>query len=139
VNARDALIRRIKALALSPDQPPLVTLEEFFDGNEDYGSIGCNLSAHPGPQFIYRTLRDIRSRPNVQDVLVEIAEVEEQDSTMWPFSERVYILTTAIREQVAEWAVGLQPDEIEDGFAFGRTPSAPTLEAGMNVYGLWWD
>jgi hypothetical protein len=139
MNARDGLIRQIKALGLSPDQPPLVTLEQLFGENEDDASIGCNLRAHPGLQRFYRILMDIRSRPKVQDVFVEINEVEEQIPEMWPFSEWVYVLTSASREQVAEWAAELQPDEIEDGFAFGKPPSAPTLEAGMNVYGLWWD
>src|SRR5882724_6501021 len=117
MNARDALIRHIKAIGLSPDQPPLVSLEEFFDGNEDDASIGCNLVAHPGLQRFYRMLKDIRSRPNVQDVLVEINEVEEQIPEMWPFSERVYVLTSDRREDVADWAVELQPDEIEERFA----------------------
>ena len=50
MTARERLILRIKALGLpSYEGPrPLVSLEEYFDGNDDLGSIGCNLSDHPG-------------------------------------------------------------------------------------------
>jgi hypothetical protein len=53
---RQILVNRIKAQGLpSPHRPlPLVTLEEFFTGNDDYGSIGCNLSPPLGPQYFYK-------------------------------------------------------------------------------------
>jgi hypothetical protein len=136
------LIEQIKSLGLpSPDTPlPVVSLEDFFIGNEDYGSIGCNLSEHPGPQGFFETLKEIRLRDDVQDVLVEINEVEEADETMWPFSDRIYILTSAAKEEVADWVSPLMPDEIEEGYAYSETPhSAPTLREGMKIYGVWWD
>jgi hypothetical protein len=108
-------------------------------GNEDLGSIGCNLSDHPGLEVFYRVLRDIRSRPNVQDVLVEIAEVEEQDGSMWPFSDRVYILASTTADQIATWSRRLQPDEVAVGYSQGQPSFAPVLHSGMKVYSLWWD
>ncbi len=43
---RDQLIARIQAQkeATRDLTKPVVGLEEFFEGNEDYGSIGCNLA-----------------------------------------------------------------------------------------------
>ena len=49
---------------------PVVTLEDFFEGNQDEASIGCNLVDHPGVDRFYETLRGIRDRADVQDVLV---------------------------------------------------------------------
>lgn len=119
---------------------PVVSLEDFFLGNEDYGSIGCNLPEHPGPQFFFEKLKGVRARGNVQDVLVEINEVEESDDSMWPFSDRVYVLTSAAKEEVADSVAALMPDEVEEGFAYGEPPaSAPELRTGMKVYGVWWD
>ena len=68
------LIEAIRRQGLpSPDAPlPVVTLEQFFDGNDDLGSIGCNLIDHPGTASFFATLRAIRDRPNVHNVLVEI-------------------------------------------------------------------
>jgi hypothetical protein len=47
---RRALVDRIKRQGLlSSDQSlPIVSLEDFFVGNDDPGSIGCNLLEHPG-------------------------------------------------------------------------------------------
>lgn len=138
---RQKLIEKIKTIGLpAPGRPlPLVSLEDFFTGNEDYGSIGCNLGEHPGPQLFFEHLKGIRARHDVQDVLVEINEVEEADEEMWPFSDRVYILTNAPEEEVVSWTAPLMADEVEAGYAYGQPSSAPELQAGMKVYGVWWD
>jgi len=138
---RAELIERLKILGLpsSDGRLALVTLEEFFLGNDDYGSIGCNLSPMLGPQFFYEKLASIRSQPNVQDVLVEVTEIEEEDLAMWPFSDRVYVFTNANLEDVAHWAAALQPDTVQQGLPQGRPESAPELKAGYQCYGLWWD
>lgn len=139
---RRGLIEKLKRIGPhAPGGPhPLVSLEDFFVGNEDYGSIGCNLSEHPGPQFFFETLKEVRARGDVQDVLVEVSEVEESDESMWPFSDRVYILSGAARGEVADMVAALMPDEVEEGFAYGAPPSsAPGLRAGVKVYGVWWD
>jgi hypothetical protein len=118
---------------------PVVSLERFFEGNTDYGSIGCNLSDHPGPEGFYRLLKAVRDRDDVQDVLIEVYEIEEDDDTMWPFSERLYVLTRAAPEQIAGWLSPLQPDEIGEGYAQGKPAAAPQLEPGLRVLSAWWD
>ena len=72
---------------------PVVSLELFFDGNEDPASIGCNLSDHPGPARFYEVLSTIRDRPEVHSVWVGVSDVIEPDD--WPFSDHVYVVTTA--------------------------------------------
>ena len=56
---RRELIEKLKRIGLPSHgtPPPVVSLEDFFVGNEDYGSIGCNLTEHPGPQFFFERLR----------------------------------------------------------------------------------
>ncbi|MGR9545487.1 hypothetical protein [Priestia megaterium] len=73
---------------------------------------------HPGVDTFYSVLLEIKSKPSVQDVLVEIMEVE--DGEYWPFSERVYILSSANPEEIEEWVKILEPDEIEEGYMFGN-------------------
>jgi hypothetical protein len=131
---RKLLLERIHPLGPNP----LVSLEEFFDGNTDYGSIGCNLSAHPGPQFFYSILRDIRSKPKVQNVFVQLTDLDVDDQT-WPFSDRVYVIADATVEEIAQWSSTLQPEPIEEGFAFGTPQDAPQLKSGMCVFTMWWD
>ncbi|SFB31120.1 hypothetical protein [Clostridium frigidicarnis] len=62
------------------DSLPVVTLELFFEENNDIGSIVCNLLNHPGIEEFYSILKQIRNKPNVQDVLVEIMEYDEGDN-----------------------------------------------------------
>jgi hypothetical protein len=114
-------------------------LRNSFSGNDDEGSIGCNLTPMLGPQVFYAKLRAIRSLPNVQDVLVEIIEVEEADPSMWPFSDRVYLFTDAEPGDVEHWAVDLQPDAVEEGFTNGEPTSAPKLQSGYRCLSIWWD
>jgi hypothetical protein len=116
----------------------VVSIEDFFYGNSDYGSIGCNLSNHRGPQFFFEILLGIRDRAEVQDVLVEINEVTADPQT-WPFSDRVYVLSSATVDDVRSWIEPLQPDDVTMGWAHGTPPSAPELTPGFQVYSAWWD
>lgn len=114
-----------------------MTLEQFFDGNDDLGSIGCNLTKHPGIQFFFNTLRSIRDRQDVHDVVIEIYEVEEEDDSMWPFSERVFVITSAAQHDIDSWFVDLQPSEIETGLSL--PPDGPSAPHGCDVFAAWWD
>src|SRR6478609_5932641 len=99
---KDNLIKKIYEQGYPNAQTaPLVSLEEFFKGNEDEGSIGCNLMDHPGIDTFYSVLLEIKNKPSVQDVFVEVMEVEDEE--YWPFSERVYILSQARSQEIKEW------------------------------------
>src|ERR1041384_6377551 len=100
MSQREILISKAKAQGWkAPDwrhrEPlPIVSLEDFFTDNPDPYSIAANLEPHPSLESISSALRGIRARPDVQDVLVEITDLEEAESTPagWPYSERVYVL-----------------------------------------------
>lgn len=123
--------------AVAGQPAPVVPLELFFEENSDAGSIACNLPDHPGIPFFYETLKKIRTRPDVQDVLVEVYDVNGDGE--WPFAERVYILTRGSRSDVFEWVRELQPDEVDDGWFFAKPEAAPTVKSGYNVVSIWWD
>lgn len=117
---------------------PIVSLEDFFEENDDIGSIGCNILEHPGVEKFYSILKEIRNKINVQDVLVEIMEYDGVDNT-WPFSERIYILTKEEKSEISIWTKELQVDGIGEGYMYGEPKAAPKLEEGYLVYSLWWD
>ncbi|MGD1097771.1 MAG: hypothetical protein ABSB35_38005 [Bryobacteraceae bacterium] len=87
MDLRSTLIRKIQAQGspASGARPPVVSLEDFFVGNLDHGSIGCNLRNSPGPEAFFGALRSIRGNESVQDVLVEVNEVIEGDTENGPF------------------------------------------------------
>jgi hypothetical protein len=117
---------------------PVVDLELFFDGNDDPASIGCNLTDHPGTARFSAVLRAIRDRPDVHGVWVGICDLPAPDE--WPFSDHVYVVTTAPAADVAAWAGELQPDEPMDTW-WNDVPPLRHIEIppGAHLVTLWWD
>ena len=116
----------------------IIGIEDFFEGNNDIGSIGCNLYNHPGINYFYSVLKNIKKDESVQDIFVEIHEVPEAKED-WPFSERIYILSRIPKEIIENWVSPLKPDDISEGW-FSTTPKeAPVLSPGYKVYNIWWD
>ena len=64
-----------KQLAAQP-QPWLVPIAQFFDGNDDLASIGCNLDDHPGVEAFRAVLTGLLGRPDVEAVYAQIAELD---------------------------------------------------------------
>lgn len=119
-------------------QRPLLTLGEFFDGNEDVGSIGCNLSPPPGPGKFHEVLKRIAARPDVADVRVQVTMFD--DPEMWPFSDTVWIITSATPDKVAEWFdASIRPDRCVAGWTEGVSFEPVKVPEGMRPVGCWWD
>ena len=76
-------------------------------------------------------------------VVVQIVDGMGPDA--WPFSDRIYVVTTGTYEQVHAWAVALQPDvpspERHKGWFGSSTPppGAPIVLPGYRVTYLFWD
>jgi hypothetical protein len=120
-----------------PDTPrPLVTVDEFFVGNNEIGSIGCNLVPTPTPEQFHALLEVIAKRPDVQDIRVQITAFDVEE---WPFSDTIYIMTSAAPEEVATWfPEELAPDETWSGFA-EQSYEPYSVPAGSEPVACWWD
>jgi hypothetical protein len=117
----------------APDEP-LVTIEQFFDGNDDLGSIGCNLHPHPGLEVFRRTLKTIEACRDVSAVWVQIYDTDEGD---WPFSENVLVCGEIPLDALSEVALAIAPSEVRM-LEPGRPPDARgRLTEEVKV--LWWD
>jgi hypothetical protein len=132
---RDALIRLIRSQPEHEEGRALVTVSEFFDGDDDLGSIGCNLSNHPGLEHFQRVLSDIANRPDVEQVWMQIYDWEEGD---WPFSENVLIVGKATISEVSELSASLQPSEVS-ALQIDWIPSRAKSLSGRSYINLWWD
>jgi len=120
-----------------PDTPvPLLTIDEFFEGNSVIGSIGCNLEVIPSPDTFYSLFRTIAQRPEVKDIRVQITAFDVPE---WPFSDTVYIMTTASPEEVASWfPENLRPDDTWAGFV-DQEYEPYTVPDGVQPVACWWD
>jgi hypothetical protein len=97
-------IKRQRETNTSKSFKPAVSLELFFNGNNDPGCIGANLpdDERPGLYGFYSVLKSIRERPDVIDVLILIHDTEGVGDGSWPFSEDVVILTSANKDELQE-------------------------------------
>jgi hypothetical protein len=135
----DRITERVNRLG-HPDEPdtprPLLTIDEFFDGNTEVGSIGCNLDSAPEPGAFYSLFRTIAQRPDVKDIRVQVTAFDVPE---WPFSDTVYIMTSVTPEEVATWfPEHLKPDETWAGFV--DQPYEPyTVPNGTQPIACWWD
>lgn len=121
----------------APSRPrPLGTLEEFFEGNNDPGSIGYNL---PDPREFYELLLQIRERQGVADVRVAVMDLE--DSGGWPSSDTIWIITSAAPAEVRSWfPERLTPNDVIDGFqSDARSLETYSIPPGMRAVGIWYD
>jgi hypothetical protein len=116
---------------------PLLTLEEFFEGNAADGSIGCNLNPPPIPAEFYKLLKAIAARPDVADIRVQITMLEIPE---WPFSDTVWVITSASPGKVAEWFdESVRPDECYLGWHENVATEPYAVPAGMEPVTCWWD
>jgi hypothetical protein len=124
-----------------PDDPntprPLLSVAEFFEGNDAVGSIGCNLPASPTPSQFHELFEQFARRPEVKDVRVRITSF---DDPRWPFADTVLVMTTAEAEQVASWfPEELAPDETWEGFHQEEAYEQYAPPQGCKVVACWWD
>ncbi len=81
---------------------PLLTLEEFFEGNTDYASIGYNFySDQPAPSEFYALFKTIRDMREVADIRVEVKDHEDAEG--WPATDTVWVITSASVEDLKSW------------------------------------
>lgn len=93
---------------------PLLTVFEFFEGNNVEGSIGCNLDEIPRPSEFYDLLRNLSNRSDVIDIRIQITAFDDPD---WPFTDTIYFITSASESEVESWfPTKLAPDGVWIGF-----------------------
>ena len=125
----------------NPDDPstprPLLTLDEFFEGNDVVGSICCNLYPCPEPPEVHRVLQEIERREDVSAVYVQITAF---DDPSWPFSDTVWVFTSADSDTVASWLPEhVAPNDVWDGWIDSQPYEAVPLPDGMKPVAIWWD
>lgn len=135
--ARKAILERIGDIN-DPNRPrPLVSIELFFEGNNDPASIGYNLPSPPEPRDFYELLKQFRAREDVHDVLIEVKDLQDPDG--WPASDSIWFITTAKPEQVRSWfPANFAPDEVSEGF--GQSDTEPCeIPKGNRAVRAWYD
>jgi hypothetical protein len=115
-----------------------VPLKLFFEGNDDRGSIGCNLGENqPEIEDFYQTLARLTERPEVQDVWVRITDSSDDES--WPYSDTIYVISSLPQSEIESALHNLMFDEVFAGWMCGKPVSIPEPRSGFAAYSIWWD
>lgn len=133
----DAKCEALKVQLAGLPEPQIVAIAQFFDGNDDLGSIGCNLYPHPGIDAFRNTLSGLLGRPDVQAVYAQISELDPGDGC-WPFSDVVLVVGEIPAHELRRIVSTLLPDEVGDAAACRVSPSIDVRHS-LPVQAVWWD
>lgn len=137
MDPRTRLLERIGDINNFDLPRPVVTLEEFFEGNNDPASIGYNLPEPCSPQEFYAFFRKLRAHLNISDVLVEVKDLEESDG--WPSTDTIWFVTSLSQSALAKlFEERVRPDEWRN-----YPPDYPIevirSPAGTHAIAAWYD
>ena len=118
-------------------EPQMVRAERFFDGNDDTGSIGCNLSEHSGTAAFQEILTGLEIRSDVRAVYIQITELDPGEDS-WPFTDTVLVAGTISTGHLTAAVSSLEPDEVPPVEDFGASAGI-AAKYGTPVHVIWWD
>ena len=122
-----AKCKALKAELASHPEPQIVLLERFFDGNDDEGSIGCNLMEHPGIDAFRSVFSALSARGDVKAIYAQITELDPGDDS-WPFTDSVLVVGSISVEDLKLALGDLEPDEVGPADSTFPTPGLSEAE-----------
>ena len=141
---RDIVVKKYNLLNFpNLKEPTLISIDEFFDGNNDEASIAPNLIEKPKVSEYYKVLKKISENPKVTASFVKLNEVMIYDDgklndNEWFFSDMIYIIGDLTKEEIKEATKSLKPDEVEYDEEMLMQEIDPKYKDKKVVY-IWWD
>ncbi|MEM1276970.1 MAG: hypothetical protein AAGH74_10630 [Pseudomonadota bacterium] len=116
---------------------PLIRIEEFFDGNDEERSL-IRGAHHTGLSKMRLILSEVERCPKVLSVRIAVSEyAEPKETRKWPYANRVLIVASLRREELAQLFRPLRPTEI----IVGREESyfgVPEIPGGATLFDIGW-
>ena len=138
---QQAFVEHVRARG-GATQQVAVTLEQFFDGNDCEWCIAPNRDEAMPLETVRRVLFDLRGRPEVHDVRVELDVLEFQSypDDEWPYASGVAVITTLMPEEVDAMTVDSETEPSGGPAAsVDWLVDAPSMPDGHHYVGVWWD
>jgi hypothetical protein len=127
----------LKTEVADEPEPQVVSIDRFFDGNDDLGSIGCNLVDHPGVDRFRQVLAGLLDRQDVEAVYALISELDPGEDS-WPFTDTVAVVGSIPADKLRQIVAPLEPDEVGAVDDFG-VPASLKQKHDAPVLVAWWD
>lgn len=136
MNKRALLLEKIKKEGF-PEKEVFVSIEDFFEGNDDDRSIGVNIYPEPPSlQDFLDKLTEIKKSNKTESLLIRIADI---DDTEWFYSDTIYISGNYSLSEIKKMFEQLKPDEIYEGIMYSKRSNIPQLNPDSKDYSVWWD
>lgn len=144
MDLRKALLEKIAKLdEIDSEHFPIVTIDDYFLGNDQEDSIAPNQwgDGRPSVRELYARLKEIEASPDVQGVFVGIHQDWPDADRFgdWAPAENIHIYSSAPQEIADQWIEGFLSDGISPGWPYGKHAAAPEPPAGYHVYTIFWD
>lgn len=137
---KEKLLEKIEQLGgMKSNIDILVSIEDFFEGNNLDGSFAANAcDIDFDINEFYSAFKKIKSMYNVQDVWIMITDIDEE----WPYSDTALIaISTDINiEDISNLFGKGFPSEIREvDLENEKSIRVPNLKADYKLLCLWWD
>lgn len=139
---KDVLMKRIAEqvdLGSRWERPVLVSVDEFFNGNDVLGSFAANACTEEIDVCQFHDIfKEIENRDDVRGVWIEIVDIDDNDE--WPYSDTGYLITSASESEINTWFGEGFPSDIRLVSDDEEVRNYIVInESGFNLYSLWWD
>lgn len=141
---RDQLVKKYNLLKFpNIKQPVLLTVDEFFDGNNDEASIAPNLNNKPPMSEYYKLIKGLADNSKTINAFAELKDVMIYDNgqlndSEWFYTDIIYFVGDLTKEEIKEATKILQPDEVEYDTE-NRIKGLSEKYKDKNVVYVWWD
>ncbi|MFN8153822.1 MAG: hypothetical protein U0Y08_05985 [Bacteroidia bacterium] len=159
INKRNELVQRYDLLHFAEKKEPvLLTLDEFFDGNNDEASIAPNRSLSRPLSGVegsgdegadctigeyYRTLKALAEDPRNVAAFAEIKDINiypggNLHDNEWFYTDVIYFIGDLSPEEIVAATAHLMPDEVD----YCTDPRLKKLQdryPGHKIVYVWWD
>ena len=117
-----------------------VTVDEFFDGNDDTQSIAAHATHQPSLTTIRRVLEGLRAHPAVHDVYLEVEQLKfpQYPDGSWPYANNVAVVARLGAHELDELAVEAAPDPANEVDAEAIFPGHE-VPPGYRHFEMGWD
>ena len=124
-------------------EPVLLSIDEFFDGNNDVASIAPNLEKKPRINEYYTILQALSKHPKTVTSFVEIKDVMiytdgKLNNNEWFYTDIVYFVGDLTKEEIKEATKQLLPDEVEYDTE-NRINGLSNKYRDKKIVYVWWD
>ena len=141
---RDKLVQKYDLLKFpNINQPVLLSIDEFFDGNNDEASFAPNVENKLPMSTYYKILKSLSQHPKTIATFVELKDVMIYDNGQlhddeWFYTDIVYFVTDLTKEEIKEATKSLQPDEVEYDTEH-EIKGLNEKYKDKNIVYVWWD